>query len=92
MAGLFDLTGQVALVTGASRGIGAVLARGLADAGATVVLAARNEAGLREAAQRLASDVGQPVHAVAFDVTVRGRRSARAGSGRGSWPATPPCW
>ena len=37
-AELFDLTGQVALVTGASRGLGWAMAQTLAGAGATVVL------------------------------------------------------
>jgi gluconate 5-dehydrogenase len=35
---LFDLTGRTALVTGSVRGLGNTLARGLAEAGATVVL------------------------------------------------------
>jgi len=40
---LFDLKGKTALVTGSSRGIGLTLARGLAMAGASVVLNGRNE-------------------------------------------------
>ena len=39
---LFDLTGRVALVTGGNGGIGLGMAQGLAQAGATVVIAARN--------------------------------------------------
>ena len=42
--GLFDLTGRRALVTGSSQGIGLALARGLADAGAEVVLNGRDVA------------------------------------------------
>src|SRR5438477_12815372 len=40
---MFDLTGKVAIVTGGNGGIGFGMARGLADAGASVVIAARNE-------------------------------------------------
>ena len=40
---LFDLTGQVALVTGASRGLGQYLARALARAGADLILTSRNQ-------------------------------------------------
>ena len=64
----FDLTGRVALVTGSSAGIGLALAGGLAGAGAQVVLNARNEEKLAQAAQTL-RDQGAKVHAVAFDVT-----------------------
>jgi gluconate 5-dehydrogenase len=45
----FSLEGQVALITGASRGIGLALAKGLAEAGAKVVLAARDPATLANA-------------------------------------------
>jgi gluconate 5-dehydrogenase len=45
-AGLFDLRGQVALVTGASRGLGWAMVRALAAAGAHVVLNSRDEAAL----------------------------------------------
>jgi short-subunit dehydrogenase len=47
------LHGKVALVTGASRGIGAAVARGFAMAGAAVALAARDEAALDRLADEL---------------------------------------
>ena len=46
VAKLFDLSGRTALVTGSSQGIGLALARGLADAGAAVVLNGRDAAKL----------------------------------------------
>ncbi|MFM9447707.1 glucose 1-dehydrogenase [Streptomyces acidiscabies] len=62
---LFDITGKTALVTGSSRGIGLALARGLAEAGCTVVLNGRNEQRLAEAARELPGKV----HTAVFDVT-----------------------
>jgi gluconate 5-dehydrogenase len=65
---LFDLTGRRALVTGSSQGIGLSLARGLAEAGAAVVLNGRDEAKLDAAREALSAD-GLKVVAHAFDVT-----------------------
>lgn len=66
----FDLTGRIALVTGSSRGIGFAIAEALAEAGATIVLNARNEGELEAARGRLA-ETGATVHAVSFDVADR---------------------
>jgi len=49
----FSLEGKVAVVTGASRGFGAAIAAGLAEAGADVVLAARTESALQEVAAKI---------------------------------------
>jgi gluconate 5-dehydrogenase len=65
---LFDLTGKRALVTGSSRGIGLALARGLAGAGADIVLNSRDPQALGLVAEDLVKD-GINVKAVAFDVT-----------------------
>ena len=61
---LFDLAGRRALVTGSSQGIGFALARGLAEAGAEVILNGRDEAKLAAAAEELGG-----VRTLAFDVT-----------------------
>lgn len=52
---MFDLTGKAAIVTGASSGIGALIARALAEAGADVVLAARRKERLEQVADGLKS-------------------------------------
>lgn len=66
-AATFRLDGRIALVTGSSTGIGLALARGLAQAGATVVLNGRDPARLEAARARLAAE-GLAVRASAFDV------------------------
>jgi gluconate 5-dehydrogenase len=66
----FRLDGQLALITGSSAGIGLALARGLAQAGAGVVLNGRDAAKLAQTAAVLAAE-GLTVHARAFDVTQR---------------------
>ena len=55
-ATLFDLTGRRALVTGSARGIGLALARGLASAGAAIVLNGRDRDRLETAASGLRSE------------------------------------
>lgn len=50
---LFDLTGQVALVTGGSRGLGLQMAYALGEAGAKIMLSSRKAADLEEAAAQL---------------------------------------
>jgi NAD(P)-dependent dehydrogenase (short-subunit alcohol dehydrogenase family) len=51
MTGLFDLTGKTALVTGSSGGLGLAMARGLAEAGAGIVLNGRDRPKLAAAAE-----------------------------------------
>lgn len=53
------LTGQVAVVTGASQGIGAAIAKTLASLGANVVLTSRNKAKLDQVAQEISAHGGQ---------------------------------
>jgi 3-oxoacyl-[acyl-carrier protein] reductase len=67
----FDLTGKCAVVTGGSRGIGAAIALGLADAGADVLLTYREK---RAEAQAIADQIkakGRRALAVQMDVTHR---------------------
>jgi NAD(P)-dependent dehydrogenase (short-subunit alcohol dehydrogenase family) len=63
-----DLSGRVALVTGASGGLGAQFARTLAKAGAGVVLAARRTDRLKDLRAEIEADGGD-AHVVALDVT-----------------------
>jgi gluconate 5-dehydrogenase len=71
----FDLSGKVALVTGAYRGLGFAIAQGLARAGATVVLNGRDQKTLATATQLLEAQ-GLAADTALFDVT--DREAARA--------------
>jgi gluconate 5-dehydrogenase len=71
MAGVFDIGGRTALVTGSSRGIGRALALGLVEAGCSVAVHGRERATLEATAAGLAGTAaraGARVHPVAFDV------------------------
>jgi 2-deoxy-D-gluconate 3-dehydrogenase len=65
---MFDLKGRVAIVTGGNGGIGLGMARGLAKAGARVVVAARNEEKSAAAVRELKA-LGSDALALAVDVT-----------------------
>ena len=65
---LFDLTGRTALVTGSSQGLGLAIARGLAQAGAAVVLNGRDRERLAATMRTLDAE-GARVAMAAFDVT-----------------------
>jgi NAD(P)-dependent dehydrogenase (short-subunit alcohol dehydrogenase family) len=82
MSDLFDVSGKTALVTGGSRGIGLMIARGPVDAGASVIVSSRKGADVRAAAQQLAAhgsceaieaDVSTPEGASALAAAVRER-------------------
>src|SRR5258705_4516495 len=64
---MFDLSGKVAIVTGGNGGMGQGMARGLASAGARVVVAARNQAKSDAAVRELEKLGGQPL-SIAVDV------------------------
>jgi gluconate 5-dehydrogenase len=63
----FSLSNKVALVTGASRGLGKAMAQALARAGATLVLAARDVSRLEEVAEEIRRE-GHEAHVHAFDL------------------------
>ncbi|MEA2783095.1 MAG: gluconate 5-dehydrogenase, partial [Rhodospirillaceae bacterium] len=67
-AGLFSLSGKVALVTGSTRSLGWSMARGLARAGAHVVINGREAAATKARTEELAG-AGLKASAAPFDVT-----------------------
>lgn len=91
-----DLTGQVALVTGAGRGIGKAIACALRDNGAELAICARSKDEISAVAKELGAAHG---HALAFGVDVTDRRAVEGmvaeierELGRWNcWSITPPC-
>ncbi|MET0906645.1 MAG: glucose 1-dehydrogenase [Tardiphaga sp.] len=73
--GLFDLTGRVALVTGGNGGIGLGMARGLAAAGASIVIAGRNQAKSEAAVTELSTSGAK---AIALTVDVNDNNAVKA--------------
>ena len=67
MSDLFDVSGKTALVTGGSRGIGLMIARGLVQAGARVIVSSRKTGDVEATAQELAT-IGD-CHAIPGDVS-----------------------
>ncbi|MBW8755651.1 MAG: SDR family oxidoreductase [Sphingomonadales bacterium] len=67
MAGLFSLEGRTAMITGASRGLGKAIALGFADAGARLILAARDADKLEQTAGEVRARGGEAA-TIAFDL------------------------
>lgn len=68
MAGLFDLTGQVAIVTGSSRGIGRAIAIRLAEQGARVVVSSRKAEACDAVVETI--NAAHPGHAIAIPASI----------------------
>jgi NAD(P)-dependent dehydrogenase (short-subunit alcohol dehydrogenase family) len=68
---LFNLSGKVALVTGGSKGLGKAMARGLAQAGADIVISSRHEDELRPALDEILDGTGRRGRYIVADVSRR---------------------
>jgi NAD(P)-dependent dehydrogenase (short-subunit alcohol dehydrogenase family) len=68
---LFDLSGRVALVTGGSKGLGKAMARGLAEAGADVVISSRHGDELEAAAREISEGLEVRVEYIVADLSRR---------------------
>lgn len=69
MKNYFDLTGQVALITGCSTGLGVQMAKALASQGASIVAAARRQNLIDEVTREIEKEYGVPTLAVKCDIT-----------------------
>jgi NAD(P)-dependent dehydrogenase (short-subunit alcohol dehydrogenase family) len=76
--GLFNLTGKVALVTGGSKGLGKAMARGLAEAGADIVISSRHENELRPALEEILRGTDRKGRFVVADMSKRDQVQALA--------------
>ncbi len=84
MSELFDVSGKTALVTGGSRGIGLMIARGLVQAGVRVIVSSRKSGDVEAAAQELAT-LGE-CHAIPGDVSTPEGATALAAATRERFP------
>jgi NAD(P)-dependent dehydrogenase (short-subunit alcohol dehydrogenase family) len=77
---IFDLSGRTALVTGGSKGLGKAMARGLAEAGADIVITSRHEEELRTALEDIVRGTGRQGRYLVADMSRRDEadRLARA--------------
>jgi NAD(P)-dependent dehydrogenase (short-subunit alcohol dehydrogenase family) len=85
MSDLFDVSGKTALVTGGSRGIGLMIARGLVDAGARVIVSSRKSADIEAAAHELSAS--GDCHAIAADISTKDGAQALADATRERFPS-----
>jgi 3-oxoacyl-[acyl-carrier protein] reductase len=83
---LFDVAGKTALVTGGSRGIGAAIALGLAEAGADVILTYREKHADAETIVKKIEALGRRARAIPMDVTDRLRVTHAAEQARAFGP------
>jgi NAD(P)-dependent dehydrogenase (short-subunit alcohol dehydrogenase family) len=75
---LFDLSGRVALVTGGSKGLGKSMARGLAEAGADIVISSRHGDELEAAANQIGAGLEVRVEYIVADLSKRAEASRLA--------------
>jgi NAD(P)-dependent dehydrogenase (short-subunit alcohol dehydrogenase family) len=85
MDGLFDISGKTALVTGGSRGLGRMIARGLVEAGARVIVSSRKSEDIEAAAREL-STLGE-CEAVVADISASEGAAELADATRERFPA-----